>query len=167
MGTKLKQLSIALWQPILLAAYAAVMIFIFSLYKISALDWAVGIGALSSSAFIVITSPKKISAQNKNLILSYIIAILFALLVHIIKVNSNLILHSTNIHMNESWMVFIILFATLVMAKFSIYHPPAAGLSMVLAVDNFNMPTVFIICFGVLLLALINRLLHDYLKDLF
>ena len=71
-----------LWQPVLMACYIAVMIFLFHFFNVSKIDWAVGVGALSSSAFIVLASPKKISASTKSVLLGYAIAIIFSIILN-------------------------------------------------------------------------------------
>ncbi len=156
-----------IWQPILIAGYIAVMIFIFRFFKVSKIDWAVGVGALSSSAFIVLASPNKLSASSKNLLLSYLIAIIFSIIVHVIKINADAIFHITNIKVNEFWLAIVLAATTILMSIWSIYHPPAAGLSMVLVVDTYSLTTVCIIGAGVFLLAGLRLLLQNYLQELF
>jgi hypothetical protein len=155
------------WQPVLMAVYIAAMIFLFRFFKVSKIDWAVGVGALSSSAFIVLASPMKISARGKSMLLGYAIAIIFSIIVHFVKLNADLVLHLTQLEVNEFWLAIVLAITTILMSVWRIYHPPAAGLSMVLVVDTYSLTTVYIITTGVLVLVGLKFLLRHNLKELF
>ncbi len=158
-----------LWQPFLAALYIGVVIYVFELFigAGNKLTWAVGIGALSSSACIVFGTPSNKAAHVKNLIGAYIIALAFGLTMHLVSLHfkPSSLVQFCNIH--DIWVTIVIGLSMLVMSALDLFHPPAVGLSIVVILDTCSYTSAWIILSAAALLACLRLALRSYLRDIF
>ena len=156
-----------LWQPLLAAFYLGFVIYLFSLFVGNKVTWAVGVGALASSACVVFGSPSKKAAQIKNLIGGYIIALFFGLTLHLLSLYLSPQAVLKYCYINEAWITIVVGLTMATMAVFNLYHPPAVGLSIVVVIDTCSYTSAWIILASVFLLILLCKLLRSYLIDIF
>jgi CBS-domain-containing membrane protein len=155
------------WQSLLASVFIGIVLYFFSFFEIKGVAWALGLGALSSSAYIVLGSPSKKSAQIKNIVGGYLIALVVGLLMHYLnhQLNAWLVLHQW--FDSQFWIAFVVGLMMLLMSVLKLYHPPAAGLSIVLVLDDLNMHTPMLVAGSALVLVLLKFSLDRYLVDLF
>lgn len=159
-----------LWQPLLASVYVAAVLITFILIRADTILWAIGSGALASSAYNVFGMPSKQASQIKNILGGYLIAATVSSLCHVVAEYSHITLSITTGAGNLA--VSLIVFALVVgavlvlMAIFSCEHPPAAGLALVLAIDMKQFSLLLVVLALVLILCAIRYLLASRLKDL-
>lgn len=132
--------------------------------------WAVGAGSLTSSSFIVFTSPTSVSARSSRIVGGYTIAVVVGLTVHFILMS---IFHELSSHVDMIdprffWVTASVSIAitTILMVLFDCQHPPAAGVALVLVLDIHDFNILYVILFAVLTLSLIKLAFKDKLIDL-
>ena len=139
-------------------------------YSTDRVSWAIGATSLASSATILFFTPNAKSASNRQLLLSYAIALAITLALRGIL---PLIIQSS------SWMqtiapftltmvmIFVAMFITLTLfSLLHITHPPATGIALAMAGHE---PTYFVfvlILFLTLVLAIIKTVFEKYLEDI-
>lgn len=159
------------FQPILAVLYIALVLFIFSLIddNVSIL-WAVGIGSLSSSCYIIFVTPQSSVATSRRIIGGYVVGIAIGLLIRLILTKLYVLtFHETDYHTTHLFWVSAAItvgLSMLAMIVLSVEHPPAVGMSLVLVLNLQDYVTLLSIFVAALLLALIHWLLKDWLIDL-
>jgi CBS domain-containing membrane protein len=158
------------WQPLCASVFIAVFIYILKLAHSSNLAWALGAGAMSSTAYIVFGSPSKKPAQFKSVMGGYLLAMACGFFIQIIL---QIFIHYTSFAPASVCLACVSLFSALVvgltlfvMALFDCEHPPAAGLAMMLVIDLRGIEVLLIILLSALLISIIRLILRNRLKDL-
>ncbi len=158
-----------LWQPLLAILVVGVLLYVLRGAAAGSLTWAVGAGAISSSACLVFGTPSARSARAQNILGGYAIAIICGLLVQFCIIHVNTICLDFW-HCQTALPSFV--FATVVglvliaMSCFHCQHPPAAGLALVVALDIGHYGVLAIITIAALVLATLKIVLQSYLRDL-
>ena len=155
-----------LWQSSLAALVIAVVITAFSYTSTSRIDWAIGVGCITSSAYILFASPHSRAGSAFDFVGCYVVALLMGLLVHLLLTHTLFYVDHKAFTLENFMLGFVLLFYILITTGFKIYHPPAAGLVVVLSVENFNYHTVLIITVTAVTLSILRVLLRDKLKNL-
>ena len=169
---KLKEHSPHLYiQPALAVVYVAFILFLLSLVDQKAtLLWAIGVGALSSSSYVVFVTPQAPVAKSRRILGGYFVGITTGLVVHIILSKLyTLMPESSHFHASHLFWVSAAItvgLSMLMMIIFSVEHPPAVGVSLVLVLNLEGYMTLVLIFVGALLLACIKWLLRKWLINL-
>ena len=123
--------------------YLFFILFIFNFQKIH-------FAALGSSAFAVFALPKMKSSRSKNIIGSYIIAIVMGIIFssfdYIIDIHHRVILQSL-------FGSLAVSFTILTEILFSLEHPPSAGVALGLLIAPWNIFTILSLMSAILILA--------------
>ncbi len=131
------------------------------------LVWVVGTSSLTSSAYIVFTRPYYHMSHSIHLIGSYVLNIIVGVACSYIILLS---WHHTGlpyVRVVEIVTAFAVGISLLLQTILNLQHPPAAGLSLILASDSeWHVGTILIILMAVLTLALIARILQEHIKKL-
>ena len=158
-----------LWQPLLMVLFLTGVLMLFYWHAGLTILWAVGAGALSSSAYIVFGKPSGATARSKNILASYSVAILLGMLFRFLTIQPWFL--SFFSHCPFCWTGMVAAFAvaaTLVVTSLlKLEHPPAAGLAIVLVLDVHDYQTLIIILFSVIMLSLLSFVFHRWMRDLF
>jgi CBS-domain-containing membrane protein len=158
-------------QPGLAVLYVAFILFLLSLVDSKAtLLWAIGVGALSSSSYIVFVTPQAPVARSRRILGGYFVGITTGLIVHLILskiytlMPENSYFHASHLF----WMSAAITvgLSMLMMIIFSVEHPPAVGVSLVLVLNLDGYMTLFLIFIGAIILSCIKWLLRKWLINL-
>ncbi len=160
-----------LWQLVAASVYIAVVIYSLSMVSKGSINWAVGLGALASSAFNVFAVPSAITSRGYSIAVGYLIAVCAGVMMDFFITHSslscmNLLSCPSNLETIGISAISIALVIVL-MKLFHCQHPPAAGLAVVLVVNVERDVVLYMMLFLALLLALIRVLLRPYLRDLF
>jgi CBS-domain-containing membrane protein len=156
---------------------AALLVFII-LLAFDAMTNAVIIAALGSSVFIVFAMPEAQVSRPRFLIGGYIVSIAVACLCHHLSLLSLHHLSLLSLWSLMTWTSFIhesshVLFgaiavglAIFVMVITDTEHPPAAGLTLGLIVNEWSYMTIVVVFVGIILLSAIRFVLKPVLKNL-
>ncbi len=166
-----KELGVNLyWQPLCASLFIGAFLYALKLVHTTNLSWALGAGAMSSTAYIVFGSPSKKSAQMKSVLGGYLLAMFCGFFIQLIL---QFFIHYTSFASKDvclacfSWFSALVVGLTLfVMALFDCEHPPAAGLAMMLVIDLRGDKLLLIILLSVLVISMIRVILRQRLKDL-
>lgn len=160
-----------IWQMLLLFVFLSAVLFLFYWHASSNVLWAVGVGSLASSAYIVFSKPSSPSGKPTNIFVAYLIAICVGIFFRFFV--ENWLMHCTNffeIH-QFCWPGVIaalaVVISVLLMAAVHVEHPPAAGMALILVLDVQDYQTLIIIFMSVIVLALLKMVLRPWLVDLF
>ena len=160
-----------LWLQMLgLMIYRCIVLCSLGFMAKSAILWAVGVGSLASSGYIVFTTPSSPNAQPKRIIGAYLIAIIISTLFHFGLTplfNFTAQLHFFA-HPHLFWMCASLSVGVtmILMVLLRCQHPPAAGISLVAVIDLNNSWIILGIMANVILLTLIKQCLKSQLEDL-
>ena len=158
-----------LWQPLLAILVVGALLYALRGANAGSLTWAVGAGAISSSACLVFGTPSTRSARAQNILGGYAIAIICGLIVQfcIIHVN-HICLDFWHCQTALPSFVFaaVVGLVLIVMSCFHCQHPPAAGLALVVALDIGHYGVLAVIAVAALVLATLKIILRSYLRDL-
>ncbi len=157
----------------LLAAVLYVLVALITLDIISdsPIMWAVGCSSLASSAYLIFATPTSHSASAWRLVGSYGIAICCGLIVRhvglwMMQHNGIMLLSLTHDpHMYWFTGAISVGISMFLMLLFSLEHPPAAGMALVLVIEQRSYEAIVAIFSLVLLLAFIKLLIGRYLSD--
>jgi CBS-domain-containing membrane protein len=128
---------------------------------------AVLIAALGSSVFIVFAMPEAQVSRPRFLIGGYIVGIAMACLCHHLSLWS--LMTWTSIIHESSHVVFgaiAVGLAIFVMVITDTEHPPAAGLTLGLIVNEWSYMTIAVVFVGIISLSAIRFVLKPVLKNL-
>ena len=134
------------------------------------LFWVIGATSLASSATILFFTPDSESANNRQLLLSYAIALGVTLVLRetlpfIIELSSQ-IKHIETFTLTLA-TIFIAMFITLYLfSLLHITHPPATGIALAMAVHEPGYLVFGLLLFLTLVLAIIKTLFENYLEDI-
>jgi CBS-domain-containing membrane protein len=125
------------------------------------------IATLGATVFIVFTMPKYYSSQPRSLIGGYLVGITVGCLCDYLCGSrfAASILHDQELSLTVfgSLAVGVAIF---VMVATNTEHPPAAGMSLGLVLNEWDTSTVLFVMGAVLLLSIVKRLLRPFLMDL-
>ncbi len=125
------------------------------------------IASLGATAFIVFTMPNAYSSHSRPLLGGYLVGITVGVVLHYIAssafVSVFLPTHSFTIAVFGAIAVGIAIF---VMVATDTEHPPAAGISLGLILNVWDIRTIFFIIAAVIVLASIKKILKPFLLDL-
>ncbi|MCH9770465.1 MAG: HPP family protein [Gammaproteobacteria bacterium] len=159
-----------IWQPLLAAVFICMVLVCFNFISVTSVLWAVGAGALSSSAFIVFGLPSSVTAKAGKIIGGYAVGIICGL---IVRLSLQYFLALGVFHTNMPHFHLLGMFAAITvgislffMGLLKVEHPPAAGMSLVLVIDIQNYSVLAVIFAAAILLAVLHQALKKYLCDL-
>jgi hypothetical protein len=162
-----------LWQCIAAIVYVTFVLVCLDIVSSNQLLWAVGSSSLASSAYLVFSQPRCSSSNELHLLGGYFIAIVCGLLVRHLAVGVMqhwqlpswlVIAHDPHMFwMSGSIAVGITMVLMLI---FHLEHPPAAGLSLVLVIEQRSYEIVAVMFLLVVLLAGIQMLFKRRLCNL-
>lgn len=158
-----------LWQPLAAVVYIGLVLVALGHTSGSDILWAVGVGALSSSCYIVFITPKSTSAEPRRIIGGYIIGIISGMVMHVLLslVEKNIMSHNNfNNHLFWASAAITVGVAMLLMLIFNVEHPPAVGVSVVLVLEIHHYSIVGVILVAVMLLTILKRMLDPWLVNL-
>lgn len=159
----------------LLAAvlYVLVVLITLDIISESPVMWAVGSSSLASSAYLIFATPSSHSASAKRLVGAYIIALICGMVVRhlniwLLQQHDGVLLlgltHDPHMYwLSASVSVGISMF---LMLLFSLEHPPAAGMAMLLVIEQRSYVSILTIFCLVLLLAVLKLFMRRYLQDM-
>ncbi|MBV53817.1 MAG: hypothetical protein CL816_07165 [Coxiellaceae bacterium] len=139
-------------------------------YSTDPIFWVIGATSLASSATILFFTPDSESANNRQLLLSYAVALGITLALReaiplIVKVSSWM-QHIDPFTLTMT-MIFLAMFATLYcFSLLHITHPPATGIALAMAVHDPSYLVFGLLLFLTLLLAVMKTILANYLEDI-
>ncbi|OGO94481.1 MAG: hypothetical protein A3F41_05835 [Coxiella sp. RIFCSPHIGHO2_12_FULL_44_14] len=134
--------------------------------------WAVGASTLASSAFIVFVTPKAVVAAPYKIIVSYLIALLCAVMVRL--ATSSLCTAFSlctvggvpGVHVFEVAAAISLGISILLMVLLRSEHPPAAGLAVVMVLEIHNAEALAVILVSAVILAAIRLVFRNRLINL-
>ena len=169
------ELKISKWHFILqlLAAVVYVLFVLITLDVISSspIMWAVGSSSLASSAYLIFATPASPTAAARRLVGAYAVAIICGIIIrHIaswLMSDSGVMLLGLTHDPHMYWLsgaasVGVSMFFMLLLR---LQHPPAAGMALVMVIDQRSYEGILAIFFLAVLLAIIKLILRKYLCD--
>ena len=154
------------WQPLVAVVFIALVLFALSQTGGSSIIWAIGAGALSSSACIVFLTPNSQIGHARHVIGGYAIGSAVGVLVHCVMQQVEPVVGQHHLHIFWVLAAISVGIAMVIMAWIKCLHPPAVGMSVVLVLDIHHYDTVIVILAAAVCLAIIRRLLNRYLQCL-
>ena len=114
--------------------------------------------SLAATIFIVFIAPTSPAAQPRKVIGGHSLGLLCGSLMSLVP----------HTHPATRIVVYAVAvgLAALLMALLNMEHPPGAGTALALAVNGLTVDIVLAVLIGVVVLALIHRLLRRWLEDL-
>ena len=159
-----------LWQPVGAIIFIAAVLFALNSLGCSAILWAIGAGALSSSANCVFTHPDRDVSQPKHIILGYVIGMVCGLAVRFLINLSHAWLHTDSLHAFSHYLTLVAAVVVGIVLWVMVYckceHPPATGLALVLVIDLKHYDILFVIMAAAIVLAGIKALFAKHLVSL-
>ena len=155
-----------IWQPLLIFIFlmALLSVFLFEQYSANVV-WAVGVGSLASSAYIVFAKPSSVSAHPVRLIVAYVLAIVCGMTTHYL---GEIILIFSN---HFVWISFLGAFAVVITLLFMLWmkaeHPPAVGMALVFVIDLKDYRTSVVVLCAITFLVVLKLTLNRWLRDLY
>ena len=154
-----------IWQPLIIFIFlTSTLILFFLLENAVNAVWAVGVGSLASTSYLVFAKPSATASHPFRFVVSYVIAIVCGLLMHYI---------SDYFLQNDYGLFFLSVFAALsvlitmlLMIWLRLDHPPAVGMALVFVIDLKDYRTSVIVIAVVTLMMLFKILLKPWLRDL-
>ena len=122
------------------------------------MEHAVIVSSIASTAFIVFTMPKSITAMPRRVIGGHVVGLLcggFASFISNLFYLSPLFMYSFSVGL-----------AIFVMVVTDTEHPPAAGTALGVALSGLSIEILISVVSSVIILAVIHRILQPFLKDL-
>lgn len=158
---------------ILQSLYAALFMFITlvvlgSLAKEDILG-AIGASALAASTFLIFVAPHSAMAQPRNIFGGYLIGMLCGACCHFAQAQIDIIPSWLDhiLYLNRAlYGAIAIGLATFLMSILDAEHPPAAGLTLGLVLENWNSNILGVVLCGLCFLALFRHIRAKQLSDL-
>ncbi|MDF1759908.1 MAG: HPP family protein [Coxiellaceae bacterium] len=159
------------WQLVLAVLYVLGTLIILDIISESPLMWAVGSSSLASSAYLIFSSPCTASSSAKRLVGAYFIAIVCGYAVRHLAI---LMMHHSGVmligithdpHMYWLSGSIAVGLAMMFMLIFGLEHPPAAGIALILVIEQRSYEAIAAIFLLAVLLAVIKTLLRKRLCD--
>jgi CBS-domain-containing membrane protein len=141
-----------LFQSLLTGLAMAIVLLAFTMQE------ATIVTSLAATIFIVFMAPTSPAAQPRKVIGGHSIGLLCGSVMSFVPHT----LPATKIAV----FAVAVAIAAFLMALLNMEHPPGAGTALALAVDGFTVRIALAVLIGVVILALIHRLLRRWLKDL-
>lgn len=137
------------------------------LYFVESLTHTAIIAALGSSTFIVFAMPKNFTAQPRRLIGGHVLGLLAGLICYYAFLTGPL----GELSQNMEWIIWLaaalsVGLAIFLMTIFDAEHPPAAGTALGIVAHAWTYQTIIFVLAYAISLALVRRLLRNYLRDL-
>lgn len=159
-----------IWQPCSAMVFVCMVLVCFNFVATTDLLWAVGAGALTSSAFLVFGVPSSPTGKPIKIIGGYIIGIACGLIVRLALLSFFTLTKFTtdmpHFRLLGIMAAITVGISLLIMTLFKVDHPPAAGMSLVLVIDIQQYDVLGIIFSAAIILACLRMLLANYLYDL-
>jgi CBS-domain-containing membrane protein len=163
---KISVLRSLLLQTTILFLFVSTVIYILRIVSDSILLSTLGGGALASTAFIVLISPRCSTARFSHVIGSYVVAMLSGMLLHFVLTMFILPDWPQFQHVLFSGAAaFSVVLTMLGMVFFRVSHPPAMGLAYGVVIDEWLGISFLVIISSVLAICLIRKLFKQYLID--
>lgn len=160
------------WQLIAAVLFVTIVLFALGAVAQSALIWAVGAGALSSSACLVFSAPDSPVSKPSCIFGGYTVGLSIGLLMHILLTTVFAHIISSHPMLGAGGHVFwacasiAVGLTMLCLVLFGFGHPPAVGVSLVLVLDIRHYTIVWVILLCAFLLTIIRWVLGRYLVNL-
>ena len=147
----------ALWKNYIYQSfYATIIIFIILLLLDS--ENAVVIASIGSSAFIIFTMPRNISARPRRLIGGHIVGLITGSLCALIPHSSTLA--------SISVFALAVGISIFLMVALDFEHPPASGTALGVAMTCFSVSVMLAVITSSIVLSLAHHFARRFLKDL-
>ncbi len=154
-------------RPFILQSSLATLAIFFILLFLDVLSHTAIIATLGSSAFLIFSRPHTYDAKPRFLIGGYLIGIFVGVIFHYITLIPEAI--SLPISISTSYIIFSAMavgVAIFLMVVTDTEHPPAAGMALGLVINPWDHKTLLFILCAVLAMAILRRVLQDYMIDL-
>lgn len=160
-----------IWQPIMCVVYMSLVLLLMSVsFSGNVALWAAGASSLASSAYCVFAVPRGIVAQPMRIIIGYAIACVVGMLVHFSLKYIFVLLHIhdglTSTHFFWITASLSVGLAMVAMVFAGGQHPPAAGMSLVMAMDLHSSRLFLVIWLAIIILVVLRFLLRHKLRNL-
>jgi CBS-domain-containing membrane protein len=154
-----------LWQPFVIFVFLTAVLAVFFFFD-SAVDvvWAVGVGSLASSAYLVFVKPSATASHSFRLIVSYVIAVVCGLLIHYL--GEYFLFHGQDTVYISVLAALSVIITILLMIWLRIDHPPAVGMALVFVIDLKDYQTSIIVIGAIIIMMILKLLLNPWLRDL-
>ena len=146
-----------LWKNYLYQSFFATVV-IFIILLLLDRENAVVIASIGSSAFIIFTMPRNITARPRRLIGGHMVGLMSGSLCAIIP-------HTAALASISVYALAVGIFIFLMVAL-DFEHPPASGTSLGVAMTGFSVSVMLAVITSILVLSLAHRFSRRFLKDL-
>ena len=155
-----------IWQPIVIFIFLSIILIVFFLIDSAvSVVWAVGVGSLASSAYLVFAKPSATASHPFRFVISYVIAIVCGLLMHYL--GDYFLSHGQNTLYISILAALSVVITMLLMIWLRIDHPPAVGMALVFVIDLKDYRTSIIVICAITVMMMLKFLLNPWLRDLF
>ncbi|MFW5781930.1 MAG: HPP family protein [Candidatus Muiribacteriaceae bacterium] len=144
------------------------MVFIFiMLYNLDFLEHTAIISSFGATSFIVFTMPRRYHSDARRLIGGYITGIVTGVIFHQFAYCTPVMNYIQQPHMCHAIFGSIaVFFAILIMVVFDMEHPPAAGISLGLVMNPFDLKTILFVLASIIFVTIFKHVLKPILIDL-
>jgi CBS-domain-containing membrane protein len=154
-----------IWQPLMIIVFLTCVLSVFFLIESTvSVVWAVGVGSLASTSYLVFAKPSATASHPFRFVISYVIAIVCGLLVHYLS--EYFLLHGHGFLYLSVLAALSVVITMLLMIWLRLDHPPAVGMALVFVIDLKDYRTSIIVIGAVTIMMILKILLNPWLKDL-
>jgi CBS-domain-containing membrane protein len=146
-----------LWKNYIYQSFFATLVILIVFWLLSA-EEAVIIASIGSTAFIVFTMPKSVTAKSRRVIGGHVTGLLCGTLGAFII---------------QQWIIPVILIYSVtvglsifLMVALDFEHPPASGTALGVAISGFSIKVMIAILTSAIILSLAHHYIKKYLRDL-
>lgn len=154
------------WQSLLAMVVMLIVMGVIDLVDNTEVLGAIGASALAASTFAVLCAGRAFICAPRNLIGGYFTAILIGALMHYLSDDVQMwfdILPNVALMMTAGLAVGSAVF---IMSLLNVEHPPAAGLTLGLVIEPWNLQVLAVIMLFAILIAGLRTILRPYIRDL-
>lgn len=159
------------WQIVCAMIYVIITLVVLDILSESPLVWAVGSSSLASSAYLVFASPCSSNSKSTHIVGAYFVAILCGLVVRHISAfvftHTGTILFGLTHDPHMYWLsgTLALGLSMYLMLSLGWGHPPAAGMALILVIDQRSYQAVIAIFLLALLLGVFKWIFGSRLCD--
>jgi len=154
-------------RPYLLQSFLATLTILFILVFLDVLSHTAIIATLGASAFLVFTRPRAYASRPRPLVGGYLVGMAVGIMYYYA------LLLPAHFSISISQPTALIVFSAMavgsaifLMVVTDTEHPPAAGMSLGLVLNQWDHKTLLFIIFAVIVMAVLRKLLQPYMVDL-
>jgi CBS-domain-containing membrane protein len=155
--SKIRSAFLSLWKNYLYQSFLATII-VFIILLVLDIENVVVIASIGSSAFIIFTMPRNITARPRRLIGGHIVGLASGSLCALIPHASALA--------SASVFALAVGISILLMVMLDFEHPPASGTALGVAMTGFSVSIMLALITSILLLSLSHYFSRRFLRDL-